>query len=284
MPSSDSAELSALAQSLRRLDGDRFLTALFAPPERREALFALYVFNAEVARIRETVSEPVLGQMRIQWWRDTIASFYQPAAPLPAHPTALALAAVVREYDLPQEPFQMLLEARDRDMDDRPIPDQESLSAYITCTGGLLSGLAMAVLGGSDAEVEAARKVGSAFALCGLLRAVPFHLHQGRCYLPSDMMADHGARLDALEGGTMGPAERAVVEELTAAALSALSESRRGVGRVSRQKVAALLPATLAEGSAKRLRKAGYNLFDLRFQQGHRRPLVLAWQAWRGRY
>jgi phytoene synthase len=284
MTPSDTAELSTLAQSVRRLDGDRFFTALFAPPERREALLTLYAFNAEVARIRETVTEPVLGQMRIQWWRDTIESLYQPDAPPSAHPTAQALAVVIERHNLPHDAFQMLLDARERDMDDRPIPDQESLSAYITCTGGTLAGLAMTVLGGHADEIAIAAKVGSAFALCGLLRAVPFHLNHGRFYLPADVMADHGASLEALESGTMGAAEKLVVEELSTAVITALDESRRVMRRVGRDQVAALLPATLAEGAVMRLRKADHNLFDLRFQQGHRRPLALAWRAWRGRF
>jgi phytoene synthase len=77
------------------------LTALFAPPDRREALLALYAFNAEVARIRETVTEPVLGQMRIQWWRDTLSGFASAEAAPSAHPTAQALGEVIARYDLP---------------------------------------------------------------------------------------------------------------------------------------------------------------------------------------
>src|SRR3546814_269270 len=64
--------LSPCAAELRRHDPDRFLTGLFAPGERREALFALYTFNLEVARSREMVREPMLGRMRLQWWRETI--------------------------------------------------------------------------------------------------------------------------------------------------------------------------------------------------------------------
>jgi hypothetical protein len=82
----------------------------------------------------------------------------------------------------------------------------------------------------------------------------------------------------------MGAAEKLVVEELSTAVITALDESRRVMRRVGRDQVAALLPATLAEGAVMRLRKADHNLFDLRFQQGHRRPLALAWRAWRGRF
>src|ERR1041385_2992054 len=65
---------SPLAALCRRHDRDRYQTALFAPADRREALFALYAFNYEIARVREIVSEPMLGQIRLQWWREVTAA------------------------------------------------------------------------------------------------------------------------------------------------------------------------------------------------------------------
>jgi len=70
--------LSLCAAELRRGDRDRFLTALFAPADRREALFALYAFNLELARIRESVSQPMLGLIRLQWWRDGLDAIFRP--------------------------------------------------------------------------------------------------------------------------------------------------------------------------------------------------------------
>src|SRR3954452_15251843 len=66
-----------LAESLRRHDRDRFLMTLFAPPERRAALVALYAFNFEIAKTREVVREPLLGQIRLQWWREVIDEIYR---------------------------------------------------------------------------------------------------------------------------------------------------------------------------------------------------------------
>src|SRR5262249_7298828 len=57
---------------LRAADKDRFLTTLFAPAEHRDALFALYAFNVEIARVREVVREPVAGEIRLQWWHDVL--------------------------------------------------------------------------------------------------------------------------------------------------------------------------------------------------------------------
>ena len=64
--------LSPLGEIVRRHDPDRYFTALFAPAGRREALFALYAFNQELARARETVREPFAAMIRLQWWRDVV--------------------------------------------------------------------------------------------------------------------------------------------------------------------------------------------------------------------
>src|SRR5437588_12212862 len=91
--------LSPVAALVRRHDRDRFQTVLFAPAARREALFALYAFNYEIARVRESVTHPTLGQMRLAWWRQNIASAFEGRA-VPSHPVAEALAAPIRELAL----------------------------------------------------------------------------------------------------------------------------------------------------------------------------------------
>jgi phytoene synthase len=68
----DASLASRLAQSVRAADPDRYFSALFAPAPLRAHLFALYAFNHEVARIAETVREPMLGAIRLEWWRETL--------------------------------------------------------------------------------------------------------------------------------------------------------------------------------------------------------------------
>ena len=69
--------LSPVAALVRRHDRDRFQTVLFAPTARREALFALYAFNYEIASVRKRVTVPTLGRIRLEWWRETIAAAYE---------------------------------------------------------------------------------------------------------------------------------------------------------------------------------------------------------------
>src|SRR5882757_10127749 len=93
---------SSLADLVRRHDRSRYQTALFAPAGRREALLALYAFNYEIARVRETVTQPMLGQIRLQWWRENIVAAFEDGV-VRHHPVVQPLAATIREFGLTRD-------------------------------------------------------------------------------------------------------------------------------------------------------------------------------------
>src|SRR5437870_4187177 len=111
--------LSPVAALVRRHDRDRYQTALFAPADRREALFALYAFNYEIARVRELVSQPMLGQIRLQWWREAVAAAFA-AAPPRQHEVAGPLAAVIADHRLARSHFDRMIDTRERDLAEEP--------------------------------------------------------------------------------------------------------------------------------------------------------------------
>ena len=276
--------LSPCASEVRRLDHDRFLCALFAPEVEREDLFALYAFNQEVARIRETVSEPLIGHMRLQWWRDAMDAIY--AGEAPGHPAALGLAEAVRRHGLARAHFDRLIEARASDLDDYTPPDTAALVAYAEETSATLTALSLEVLGqDGGAAGEAGRNVGVAWALTGLLRAVPFHAGARRLYLPASLTQEMGLDISELFRRRSSPALTAVVSKVAETARGHLAEARRPAPGVPRRALAALLPATLAEGYLKTLGRAGFDPFDERVQAAPvGRVVRLAFNAYRGRY
>ena len=85
---------------------------LFAPADRREALWALYAFNHEVAKTREVVTETRLGLIRLQWWKDAVLGIFNGQKPL-KHQVVEPLAEAIAKYSLPREPFETLMSARD---------------------------------------------------------------------------------------------------------------------------------------------------------------------------
>src|SRR5947209_10312129 len=113
------ADGSSLAALVRRHDRDRYQTALFAPARCRDALLALYAFNYEIARVRETITQPMLGQIRLQWWREVLDAAYAGAPPR-NHLVAVALTAAIREFGLTRRPFDRLVDTRERDLVNDP--------------------------------------------------------------------------------------------------------------------------------------------------------------------
>jgi NADH dehydrogenase [ubiquinone] 1 alpha subcomplex assembly factor 6 len=253
--------LSAAAAIVRRHDRARYQTALFAPADRREALFALYAFNYEVARVRETVTQPMLGQIRLQWWREVVAAAYA-GAPARRHEVVQPLVAAIAEFGLSRACFERIIDTRERDLADTPPADLAALVDYAEGTSSTLLFLALEALGAAEkGAISAAREVGIAYALAGLLRAMPFHAASGRSYIPQDVAARVG--LDPADYARQRdtPALRVAAAELTEAATTHLAAGRREVGRTPRRARAALLPAVIADRFLLRLRRAEFNPF-----------------------
>ncbi len=246
-PISPSDSLRACFDELRRLDHDRFLTTLFAPAGKRAPLVALYAFNVEIARVRETVSEPMLGRIRLQWWREAIEGIER--GEVRAHEAAVALAETRGERPFPARELIALIDARERDLDDAPFADMAALEAYAEAT----SSAVMAIAGGMLAEPRVAaaraaiRPAGVAYALTGLLRALPVHASQGRLYLPLDLLRRHEMDPHRIFAGEVSDGLRAVIADIATRARECLAEARRHRDAIDRALLPALLPAALCD-------------------------------------
>jgi phytoene synthase len=135
---------SHAAQEARRHDWDRYICALFAPAREREALFALIALHGEIVRAGEMVREPIMGEIRKQWWRDAVAAIYGNGTPPPT-PTVAALTAAIKDFDLPRAEIDALI-------------DEPSAAALMTLQLRVLAdgGHPDATAAGAGAEVAAA--------------------------------------------------------------------------------------------------------------------------------
>ncbi len=175
---------------VREHDPDRYVISLTYPAKIRAVLWPLFAFNHEIAKTREVVSETQLGLIRLQWWRDGIGEVYD-GKQVREHPVLLALETVIKEYDLPQECFNKLIYAREFDLEDVPPASIEGLINYADFTHTPLLRLVLKILG-TDVDVNNIKKTAVFYSLIGLIRSLPVHLRQQRCYLPADRMEHHG--------------------------------------------------------------------------------------------
>jgi phytoene synthase len=254
--------LSPVAAMVQRHDHDRFQTVLFAPAARREALFALYAFNYEIARVRERVTQPVLGQIRLEWWRENIAAAFA-GGPVRHHIVVESLTAAIRDFALTRAHFDRLIDARETDFEEDPPSDLAALEDYAEATSARLVYLALEILGSHDPTTrEAGFHVGIAYALTGLLRAMPFQAPAGRCFIPTEVAAQTGLAAEDYRALRSTEALRAASGRLATAALRHLCSARAHRKRIPRSALPALLPAVVAQRTLTRLKRAGYDPFD----------------------
>jgi phytoene synthase len=261
---------------VREHDRDRFFATLFAPADKRPHLFALYAFSYEVARVRETVSAPLPGEIRLQWWRDALEG--QGHGDVGANPVAAALLATVERYRLPREALTALVDARVFDLYDDPMPDLNDLEGYCGETSSVLIRLGSLVLAdGADPGFAAqAGQAGVAYALTGLLRAFAGHAARGQVFVPADVLERHGVSREIVTAGQDGPGVRAELAELRALA------RRRYAEAFTKPLAAAIAPAFLPAV----LVPAYLNLMERREYEPFRTHVELApwrrqWVLWR---
>ncbi|HYM29844.1 MAG TPA: squalene/phytoene synthase family protein [Candidatus Cybelea sp.] len=270
------------AALVRRFDADRWLALLFAPAESRPALHVLHAFNVEVARTREQVSQAMLGEIRLQWWRETLDGVFA-GTPRP-QPIATALAAVVSRFGLPRLPFDRLIDAHGHDLYETPPADFPAMETYGADTSGALAELSLAVLGALDHDsMQAARRVAVAWTMLGLARAVPSHAKQRRIHIPADLLAREKIDAEAIFAGGDRSALVRIVASISERANQLLSEAR--TFRADRAALPLLLPAAIGDLYVRRLARAGFDPYAAALDvAGPRKQMRLFGKALLGRF
>ncbi|MCW2273481.1 phytoene/squalene synthase family protein [Rhodoblastus acidophilus] len=239
---------------LREGDKDRWLACMFAPADKRPHLHALYAFNLEVSRIAAQVTQPLLGEMRLQFWTDLLGGG---SAGDVRNPVADALLATLDACRLHREPLLELLEARLFDLYNEPHPDLDAFDHYCDLTCGALFRLAGQIVDPSATGLAAA-PAGRAYALTGLLRALPWLAAEHKSLVPADIAARHGVR--AMQNA---PALRAALEALRAHARENLAQTRAALERTPAQERPAYRPLALPKLYLAQMDEAGDPLHPL---------------------
>lgn len=249
------------AGELRHADSDRYLSSLYAAPDKRPDLTTLYLFNVEIASIRERIHEALPGEVRIQWWRDMLSAGNAAES---GHPLADALLKVIERHHLPLDAFDRYLEARIFDLYDDLIPSRGDLEGYCGETASALIQLSALILEPQAAGdfSAAAGHAGCAQAIAGLVRMLPLQRSRGQCYVPADILSAVGAsREDMIEGRDSEAAMRAVSAfiELGREHEAHFIKAARGMPVILRP---AFLPASLAGPYLKGAAKAGIRILS----------------------
>ncbi|CAM2824713.1 15-cis-phytoene synthase [Methylobacterium mesophilicum] len=265
-------------QLVRDGDPDRYYATLFAPAAARPHLFALYAFSLTVARVREAASNPMAGEIRLQWWRDALQG--EARGDVRANPVAAALEEAIRVNRLLRQPFVDLIDARVFDLYEDPMPRVNDLEGYCGETASALFRLASLVIGNGTEPggAGAAGHAGVAYGITGLLRALPWHARSGQVYLPADVLARYGVTREDITSGRGGPGLRracADLRDLARTHLKAFEAARPAIAPLAGT---AFLPVALVEPYLAMMERASYDPLNTLTDLPRWRRL---WRLWR---
>jgi phytoene synthase len=267
---------------VRAGDKDRWLATLFAPAGRRPDLHALYAFNLEVARVRESAREPMAGEIRLQWWREALAGTRPGEAA--ANPVAAALLETIERHGLAQQTLADLIEARAFDLYDDPMPTLDAFAGYGRRTASGLIALAARVLD-PDREVDdVVGPAGIAYATTGLLRAFARHASRGQLYLPADVLERHGVLASDLFAGRTTDALRAALAQLRVLARGQFDAFAAGRASLPPTVVPAFLPVALVPAYLARMERRAYDPFRTPVDVPQWRRQWILWRTARKTY
>jgi len=263
---------------LKRDDADRWLASFFIPEQLRKHIFALYAFNLEIARVREIVSEPLLGEIRYQWWRDAIEA--PDMAESAANPVAAALLDTIEQFSLPRDQLLQVIDARVFDLYDEPMASVAACEAYAASTTSNLFRLVRLIADPEDigGGLGVAEHGGIAYAITGLLRALPWHSARGQIYIPPEILEKAGASRTDFALGRTTPEICAALAELRNLARTHLEVFDSRIAGLPGKSQAPYLPVGLCELYLKQMEKRHYDPFTT--------PIVLPqwrrqWTLWR---
>lgn len=232
-------ELRICAAQLRAADFDRYIAAAMAPSGARPDLTALYCFHHELGRIADVISEPLPGEIRLQWWRDAIAG--EGHGDVSGNPTAALLLAAVKRGTLAADDLQAMIDARAAALYADPPATMDETERRLSATSGALLRAAGGILTGEGWQTieRAARAGGLAEGLVGIVRNLGYDASHGRIALPLDLLAEHNVHTGALLAGEEPEGLRAAL----ASVLDRASECLGIFRRESRSLPKSVLPA-----------------------------------------
>jgi phytoene synthase len=262
---------------LRREDRDRWLASLFVPGELRRHIHALYAFSLEIARVREIVSEPLLGEIRFQWWRDALEG----AADAKANPVAAALLDTIARFNLPEAPLLELISARAAGLYGEPMRSVEALDAYTKATSANLFRLAAHILDGekATASCDAALHAGIAYGITGLIRALPWNCARSQVFVPVEILQAHGAKREDLAACRLSEGVLSSLAELRARARAHLDIFYATLPGLPDKIRPAFLPVCLCEPCLRLMEKPGFDPFKTVIELPQWKRQWILWRA-----
>lgn len=248
------------ADLVRTHDFVRYASTLFVPGPERRALLAIYAFNIEVSRVHEQVSQPLPGEMRLQWWTDMLAGAGHGG--VEGNPVAAELLYAIRNHRLPVSPFSLLVEEHQFDLYNDPMPSLAALEGYLDATASALFAQATRVVARpSEAIDHLARHAGLAQGMAQVIAALGRDAARQQLFLPLQLLQQHGSSKEEVFAGKPTPNIRAAIDQLADEAQGHLKTAFGLLADVPSGVRPIFLPLAHIRRELTRVRRADYDPF-----------------------
>ena len=269
------------ADLVRSHDFPRYAATLFVPAIERRALLAVYAFNVEISRVREQVSQPLSGEMRMQWWTDLLDGTGHGG--VEGNPVAAELLIAIRDFRLPVEPLSRLIDEHQFDLYSDPMPSMAALEGYVTDTSSALFSLAARIAARpSEAIDHLARHAGLAQGLVEVIAALPLDAARRQLFVPLQLLESHGSGMEEIYSGKQTPKVRAAIDQLVREAQGHLTTAFDLLAGVPPEVRPVFLPLALVRRDLNRMSRADRDPFVPQVDS-RLRTLWTLWRASRSR-
>jgi 15-cis-phytoene synthase len=272
--SKDSAAFCA--DLVRTHDFVRYASTLFLPAGQRRALLSVYAFNVEISRVREHVTQPLPGEMRLQWWTDMLQGAGHGG--VEGNPVAAELLQTIDEFRLPVEPLSRLIEEHQFDLYNDPMPSMAALEGYVTDTSSALFSLGARTAAPPSAAIDhLARHAGLAQGMAQVVAMLPLDAARRQLFLPLQLLQQHGSGMEQVFSGKQTPPARAAIDHVVGEARKHLGTAFELLAHVPPQVRPIFLPLALVRRELNRMSRADADPFMLHTTSRVR----ILWTLWR---
>jgi len=274
-------------KKLRQYDFENFLCTLLLPERARRGAIAIRAFNIEIAQVRDSIKDRMIGDMRMQFWRDSVDAMYESKTTVPqGNPIIGELHSAIETHGLTKSWLMRIIESRQEHLAEKPHPTLDDLETYAETTVSSVNYLLLETLGIRDVRVDhAASHLGKAQGLVTAIRAVPFHAKKRQVLLPIDVLIKHGASAEDFIQERRTEAVREVIFDLASQAHAHLDAGRSMADHVPKPARPALLTSVATHDFLMRLRKLHFDPYHPKVAERNQLlPMRLWWKNARSSY
>ncbi|KAJ6685119.1 BIFUNCTIONAL LYCOPENE CYCLASE/PHYTOENE SYNTHASE [Salix purpurea] len=214
-----------------------YLGTLLMTPERRRAVWAIYVWCRRTDELVDGPNAPHITPKALDRWEQRLGELFEGR---PYDMYDAALSDTVSKYPVDIQPFKDMIQGMRMDLKKSRYKDFDELYLYcyyVAGTVGLMSVPVMGIAPESKASTEsvynAALALGIANQLTNILRDVGEDARRGRIYLPQDELTQAGLSDEDIFNGKVTEKWRIFMKGQIKRARMFFDEAEKGVAELS---------------------------------------------------